>query len=542
MATLFSCSDDKDDNGIAIQYSVSLSNQEITVGETIQLNYQINPVGNPDNTVWTILSGEEYVTLTNNGVITGINPGKAVIEVSLHFNNNQSSSAKCEVTILPVATTGIILSSNSIDLLPNESLDLTYSVIPEDAKDYEIKWENDNPSIVSIENIESGIKITALAPGQAVITASISGTDQSATCIVNVSIILPEEIILSSNSLDLLLNETGHLTYKVIPEDATDYKVKWDNDPSVAGIEVLDDGVKVLPITVGSTTIKVSIVGMDISSSCVVNISYNEIESFSLNKNSVTLEQGESEQLNVIILPSTANQEVVWKSSDESIATVKNGKITAKKEGDCTITVTSIDGNFEDKCDVTVLPISVKGISITGTYTPLVGEAFYLQYKITPTNAANQQVTFSSSDPSIIYCNSDGLCNAVAKGTAIVTVTTEDGGYSDSIEITVLDITAFISLSLGSGSMTNIGGYVTFVGSVNMKNTSNSAVTLSKLKIKDGSGNIKQTYDLQSYVLNGNSSASCDVSFSQVYNPIGVLTFEYKGEEYSVEKELSYSF
>lgn len=271
MATLFSCSDDKDDNGIAIQYSVSLSNQEITVGETIQLNYQINPVGNPDNTVWTILSGEEYVTLTNNGVITGINPGKAVIEVSLHFNNNQSSSAKCEVTILPVATTGIILSSNSIDLLPNESLDLTYSVIPEDAKDYEIKWENDNPSIVSIENIESGIKITALAPGQAVITASISGTDQSATCIVNVSNILPKEIILSSNSLDLLLNETGHLTYKVIPEDATDYKVKWDNDPSVAGIEVLDDGVKVLPITVGSTTIKVSIVGMDISSSCVVS-------------------------------------------------------------------------------------------------------------------------------------------------------------------------------------------------------------------------------------------------------------------------------
>ncbi len=86
------------------------------------------------------------------------------------------------------------------------------------------------------------------------------------------------------------------------------------------------------------------------------------VESVSLNKESITLKVGETETLTATVLPEDAtNKNVTWESSDESIATVEDGVVTAKAAGTAIITVTTEDGNKTDECTVEVTPSRILG-------------------------------------------------------------------------------------------------------------------------------------------------------------------------------------
>ncbi len=83
------------------------------------------------------------------------------------------------------------------------------------------------------------------------------------------------------------------------------------------------------------------------------------VESVSLNEESITLEVGKTETLTATVLPEDAtNKNVTWESSDESIATVEDGVVTAKAAGTATITVTTEDGDKTDECTVEVTDIA----------------------------------------------------------------------------------------------------------------------------------------------------------------------------------------
>ena len=90
--------------------------------------------------------------------------------------------------------------------------------------------------------------------------------------------------------------------------------------------------------------------------------------SVTLNKNSTTLEIGETEQLTETVLPSNAtDKSVSWSSSNASVATVSNGLITAVSQGSAVITVTTTDGAKTDTCAVTVTQPSYTDYQIATT-------------------------------------------------------------------------------------------------------------------------------------------------------------------------------
>lgn len=161
-----------------------------------------------------------------------------------------------------------------------------------------------------------------------------------------------------------------------------------------------------------------------------------------LNRNEMQLRVGESETLSVEILPAdAANRNVTWSSSDSAVASVdENGKVTAKKAGTAVITVKSQDSGVTDTCTVTVtsetirvsavmLPVSSISLTILET-TTLVPE-------IIPINATDRSVTWSSSDSSIADVNEKGVIIGRKEGTAVVTVKTNDGNYTDSCAVMV---------------------------------------------------------------------------------------------------------
>ena len=176
------------------------------------------------------------------------------------------------------------------------------------------------------------------------------------------------------------------------------------------------------------------------------------VEGIALNMQEVTLKIGETTTLEASITPDNAtNKNVTWSSEDSDIASVdKDGEVTAKGEGKTTITVTTADGQKTATCEVTVIEeqdpdpepdpeeIAVEGISLNiQNITLKIGETTTLEASITPDNATNKNVIWSSEDIDIASVDEDGKVTAKEVGKTTITVTTEDGQKTATCEVTV---------------------------------------------------------------------------------------------------------
>ena len=167
-----------------------------------------------------------------------------------------------------------------------------------------------------------------------------------------------------------------------------------------------------------------------------------------LNKIVLKLYTGGSETLKATITPANATfKYVTWKSSKPTVATVDaNGKVTAKSLGMADITVTTKDGGYTATCRVGVVrrpagDVSVTGVTLNKTTLKLTkGASETLTATVAPANATNKKVTWMSSDPAVATVDASGKVTGVAKGTATITVTTEDGGYTATCAVEVADI------------------------------------------------------------------------------------------------------
>ena len=162
--------------------------------------------------------------------------------------------------------------------------------------------------------------------------------------------------------------------------------------------------------------------------------------SVKLNVNSVTLPVGVTYTLTPTVLPeNAANKNVTWTSSNPAVATVANGTITTKAEGNSAIVAATEDGGKTAICVVTVSPAVVAVTSVTlnqATVTLTADDTLRLTATVQPSNATNKNVTWSSSNTAVATVN-NGLVTAVAQGAATITVTTEDGSKTASCAVDV---------------------------------------------------------------------------------------------------------
>ena len=161
------------------------------------------------------------------------------------------------------------------------------------------------------------------------------------------------------------------------------------------------------------------------------------LQDVELNKKSVTLERvpewiGVTEDsigLEALVYPYNAtDKRVIWTSEDPDIATVNTqGEVTSVSEGRTTITATTIDGGYEDSVDIEV-SVPVDRIYIKGYQNDLYleqDEEYQLEYRIFPLSATDQYVyEWESSNSSVVKVKQNGELEAVAEGTAEITVTT----------------------------------------------------------------------------------------------------------------------
>ena len=163
-----------------------------------------------------------------------------------------------------------------------------------------------------------------------------------------------------------------------------------------------------------------------------------KVTGVSLNKDSLTLDVGSSETLNATVAPNNAtNQKVTWTSNAESVATVdESGNVEAVAPGTANITVTTEDGSKQATCTVTVTQ-PVTGVSLNkNTLELYTGKSETLIATVEPSDATNPAVNWSSDKPEVATVEG-GTVTAKAAGTATITATTVDGGFTTICTVTV---------------------------------------------------------------------------------------------------------
>ena len=172
------------------------------------------------------------------------------------------------------------------------------------------------------------------------------------------------EITLDQTELTIGDGNSVSLTAQTAPADASNKTVIWTSgDPAIA--EVSDTGI-VTGIAPGETEITAASYDGSVTAVCKVTVTPVSVESVQLNKDSVDMEIGGTEQLEAQITPSNAsNQKVTWESSDPEVVSVdESGLVTALAEGSAQVTVTTEDGQLSDVCEFTVVKVLPRNVAL----------------------------------------------------------------------------------------------------------------------------------------------------------------------------------
>lgn len=261
--------------------------------------------------------------------------------------------------------------------------------------------------------------------------------------------ILPLSVEITELSVDataeVSVGGSVYVTPVITPEDATNTILLWSSSNNA--VATVSNG-KIVGMSVGTANITVTTADGQFEAVCVVTVNSAPtvaVTGVTLDKSSADMTVDDTLQLVATVSPTNAtDKSVTWKSSDTSVATVANGKITAKAAGTATITVTTVDGGYKAECTVKVsekapATVAVTGVTLDTSDVSLEeGKTEILVATVLPANATDKTVSWKSSDEKVATVL-NGKITAKSAGTATITVTTADGGYTAECEVTVTE-------------------------------------------------------------------------------------------------------
>ena len=244
-----------------------------------------------------------------------------------------------------------------------------------------VEWTSSDESVATVD--ETGT-VTAVAAGEANVTASVKDADIAAS--THIKVVVTPTGVVAPESIDLVTNgeNTKDLDAKLVPADATDVKLAYESsDESIATV---DETGKVTAVANGECTITTYV--------------------------TAKTEDAEASELSAVVVEAADSEEV-----DDSVATMPEdlaamdsafGVVPENLKAETKVTVTTnVEGITLDKTE----GVLTVGNTVTAT--------------VTPDTATNASVTWSSSDEAIATVDSEGKITAVAPGTATITAVSD---------------------------------------------------------------------------------------------------------------------
>jgi len=339
----------------------------------------------------------------------------------------------------------------------NESYKPKLEINPSNATNKTIIWKSSDNDVA---RVSSDGTVKSQKNGKCkIIGYSMDGSNVTVSYDVIVDI-KAKSIEFSNSSYKITdTAQTPSFTPKILPENTANKNVTWkSSDTSIATvssggvIKAVSNGTcKIIATTKDGTNLSAS---MDV----IVDI---KAKSVALDKTSLKITSKNSiNKLVATVTPSQANQKVAWSSSNGNIAKVDSkGRVTPVSNGTCKIIATTTDGtNITASCDVTVDVKFVTGISFDfNSYTITnANQTPVFNPNITPSDAENKNVRWSSSNTKVATVSSSGVIKAAGNGTCKITATTTDGtNLSASFNITVNIKATKITLDKTNINLTN---------------------------------------------------------------------------------------
>ena len=369
------------------------------------------------------------VATVANGHIWTMSPGKATLKAT---SNGQT--VKCVVTVKKRVPR---LDQTKVTLLTDQKvvLNILDKANPEDV----VQWSSNKKKIASVN--EFG-EVTGLKKGKAVITAKIGKKKYKATVTV-------KKRQIKINPAKTTIEKDQHIFLQLLNKKDEDQAVWTTSNDKVV---IVAQSGEIAGVEPGKATITVQVGKQKAKAEITV-----KAKPLSLSETKIEMDEGSDEALSI---NNYENQKVKWTSSDESIATVENGIIHAKKEGKVTITATIDKKDYT--CDVTVNKL-VKVID---------------QKEMTVIKGGQGQLTITNVDPEKIkWGTSDYGIATVANGTVYgmktgkATITGKVGKKTYTCKVTVVrnpdteTKTKAADVSLGGIEVLNTKGKVLYKSS-----------------------------------------------------------------------------
>ncbi|ULQ60774.1 Ig-like domain-containing protein [Brucepastera parasyntrophica] len=499
----FSDVENKEKNNSSIVKSVGLNstNQTLYVGQSFQLEATIMPTNAPNQNVSWQSNDDTVVTVDEDGLMTAIKEGSAVITVTSEDGKKKDT---CQVTVTRqlIHVEDIALHTISLTVAQNSVGFISATVSPANATDCSLRWSSSHPNIATV--VDGAVN--GISPGEAIITAiSKSNGEIQASCYVTVSesVSVPVQVAFNTqggSSIETQTVNTGEAIVKPADPTKSGYVFDgWFLTSACVGSPVT------FPYTITTGGITLYAKWTDTSSAVAVT-------GVSLNIKTHAMSVGESVNLQATISPANAtNQQITWTSSDTSRASVVNGQVTALAAGSVTITVTTADGNKTDTSSITITAaqemvtvqfetqggssiaaktiqkngqlsdpgaptklghrfigwytnsegtgskitfpytvtssitlyakweVPVTGVTLNKTATTIAaGGTETLTVTIAPSDATIKTVQWRSADPSVATVDSTGtVTGEQAGGSTTIIVRTDDGSYEASCTVTI---------------------------------------------------------------------------------------------------------
>lgn len=353
-------------SGVSINKTVTT----ILEGSTETLYATVSPDNAADKSVTWSTSNSSVAGVDTAGLVTAVAVGTATITVT---TTDGSKQALCQVTVAaaPVSVSSITLVKSKTYISVGASEQMYANIVPLNATDQEIVWASSNTAIATVDT--AGL-VTAVAAGTAKITATTHDGGKVSTVIVNVAAIsIPVTgITIDKSETYMLQGGTEQLSVTITPSNATNQKLIWSVEDEV-NIRVSSSGMVTALFPVLTKTVTVKTVDGDFTATISVHVasSGTAVTGLTLNKDSASIISGRTELLVPTISPATAtNQNIIWTSSDPTVAVpTSGGRVVPLKLGTTTITAKTVDGNFTDTCNITVINYDYADDDFTGNET-----------------------------------------------------------------------------------------------------------------------------------------------------------------------------
>lgn len=370
--------------------------------------------------------------------VVGINPGKVKITAYVREEPNYVDSIIVNVVKEKLNAYQIVTEASTISV--GEELLIETKGFPNNLPTDATYLSSDEDILI----VSSDGVVTGVAPGVAFVYAQ-SQYDSSLVARKEITVkqVSLKEISPKIDTLSFFIGESKQIEVNYNPNKPSTQTRYVSNNEAVCTVDenglvtAIGDGETTVTIYAGSKQADVKIV---VGSLIETNLEFATEQEFVLNIGTNT-----SEEINYIVTPSQASQNLIIESSDSEICEVTaiNGILTIKplKVGNTKVTVSTKTGFFKQEFDVTVFVSPsdlVKSITVTGKKALAVGDTATLKVTINPSKPYDATVTWLSSDEAIATVDETGLVTGIAAGVVTITATANDGSeVTGTFEITI---------------------------------------------------------------------------------------------------------